>query len=64
MPSIKAKTVTLTALKNIPITLCSSSKDIPARLKTHPGGARVERGTRFTVSAEQGERLKKLKYAE
>lgn len=64
MADSKTKGVTVKAVRNIPISMCASSEEIPARLKRHPGGARVERGTEITVSKDTADTLKKAGYAE
>lgn len=58
----KGKTATVTAERNIPLSLLLGDR-APTKFARHPGGARVERGTTVTVSADGAAYLKTIGYA-
>lgn len=57
----KPKTVTLTAVRNIPLAMCTDT--VPDHLRKHPGGTRVERGMTVTVTEDRAKVLKDVGYA-
>lgn len=60
----KADGVTLEATRNIPLRMCVSDvSQIPRHLRRHPGGVRVEKGTKMVVTKEVAKTLKDLGYA-
>jgi len=59
----KGKTATVETTKNVPLALFFEEGKVPAKFAKHPGGARVERGTKVTVTEDGAKYLKKIGYA-
>ncbi len=55
--------VTVEATRNISLKMLTGEKGLPKHLAKHPGGARVEKGTKLTVSKKGADYLKKIGYA-